>query len=478
MSADDGPAGGSPNLGDALVAALGFEPTDTQTRSADDQGGSENGSDGVNGTNGSSEGPRRTVKAPVAEGSPDAPVTVVSPDTTSSNGSASVADTAPSPVADVGLGLGAGGVGAGTANGSPPPPSGPPLTGPATGGASSAADTSEMAATGDGPPDARSSGVKPIAPIAEADAANAAATTAPVATAAAAGVTVTADAADLAEGARVGGVGLGVDPADDPTIDVPAGLDLGTDPTMDTPAGVGLETQPTVVAPANGGAPSAATAYAEEASALLAGNDAAVAAPTPAPPAVGDAVDPLNPTGPASSPPLAGVAPAGAGPVVVRRQSGGDGVAERMGDLAARVPQLLDGGLFKRTRRVRARKVRRVVRHVDPWSMLTFSVLFHLCLYAALLLASVLVWNAAVAAGTIENIESFIRELGDYKTYEINGDVVFRAAMVIAGILTLASSVLVVLLTVVFNLISDLVGGIRFTVIEEETVRVRRKRNQ
>ena len=472
MSADDGPAGGSPNLGDALVAALGFEPTDTQTRSADDQGGSENGSDGVNGTNGSSEGPRRAVKAPVAEGSPDAPVTVGSPDTTSANGSASVADTAPSPVADVGLGAGGG---AGTVNGSPPPPNGPPLPGSAAGGASSVADTSEMAATGGGPPDVRSSGVKPIAPIAEADAANAAAATAPVATAAAAGVTATAEAVDQA---RVGGVGLGVDPGDDPTIDVPAGLDLGTDPTMDTPAGVSLETQPTVVAPANGGAPSAATAYVEEASALLAGHDAAVAAPTPAPPAVGDAADPLNPTGPASSPPLAGLAPAGAGPVVVRRQSGGDGVAERMGDLAARVPQLLDGGLFKRTRRVRARKVRRVVRHVDPWSMLTFSVLFHLCLYAALLLASVLVWNAAVAAGTIENIESFIRELGDYKTYEINGDVVFRAAMVIAGILTLASSVLVVLLTVVFNLISDLVGGIRFTVIEEETVRVRRKRNQ
>ena len=31
---------------------------------------------------------------------------------------------------------------------------------------------------------------------------------------------------------------------------------------------------------------------------------------------------------------------------------------------------------------------------------------------------------------------------------------------------------MVVLLTVVFNLISDLVGGIRVTVIEEETVRV------
>ena len=149
----------------------------------------------------------------------------------------------------------------------------------------------------------------------------------------------------------------------------------------------------------------------------------------------------------------------------------------RGGDIAAKVPQLLDQGLLKRTRRVRARKVRRVVRHIDPWSVLTFSVLFFLCLFAALLLASVLVWNAAVAAGTIENIESFIREIGDYQTYEINGDVVFRAAMVIAGILTLAASVMLVLLVVVFNLISDLVGGIRVTVVEEETVRVRR-RNQ
>ena len=125
-----------------------------------------------------------------------------------------------------------------------------------------------------------------------------------------------------------------------------------------------------------------------------------------------------------------------------------------------------------RRRRLRARKSRRVIRHIDPWSVLTFSVLFHMCVFAAMLLSSVLVWNAATASGMIENIESFIQELGDYETFEINADVMFRAAVVIAGMLTLASSVLVVLLTVVFNLISDLVGGIRVTVIEEETVRV------
>lgn len=126
----------------------------------------------------------------------------------------------------------------------------------------------------------------------------------------------------------------------------------------------------------------------------------------------------------------------------------------------------------KKQTKLRARKSRRVIRHIDPWSVLTFSILFHLAFFAALLLAGVLVWNAAIAAGTIENIENFIRELADYETFEINSDQVFRASVVIAGMLTLASSVLVVLLTVVFNLISDLIGGIRVTVIEEETVRV------
>ena len=127
---------------------------------------------------------------------------------------------------------------------------------------------------------------------------------------------------------------------------------------------------------------------------------------------------------------------------------------------------------LRRRRKLRARKSRRVIRHIDPWSVLTFSVLFHMVVFAALLLSSVLVWNAAIASGMVENLESFIQELGDYETFEINADVMFRAAVIVAGMLTLASSVLVVLLTVVFNLISDLVGGIRVTVIEEETVRI------
>jgi hypothetical protein len=125
--------------------------------------------------------------------------------------------------------------------------------------------------------------------------------------------------------------------------------------------------------------------------------------------------------------------------------------------------------------KLKARKVRRVVRHVDPWSVLRFSILFHVVIFGALLLSAVLVWNAAELAGVVENLESLIAELGSLDEFVIDESAVFRAALVGSAMMTLASSVLLVLLGVVFNLISDLTGGIRFTVIEEERVRTVRR---
>ncbi len=125
--------------------------------------------------------------------------------------------------------------------------------------------------------------------------------------------------------------------------------------------------------------------------------------------------------------------------------------------------------------RLKARKVRRVVRHIDPWSVLRFSVIFHLVLFGAILIASVLVWNAAELAGVVENIESLIAELASLEEFVIDESALFRVALVSAAMFTLASSVMLVLLSVIFNLISDLTGGIRFTVIEEERVRTVRR---
>jgi transmembrane protein DUF3566 len=121
--------------------------------------------------------------------------------------------------------------------------------------------------------------------------------------------------------------------------------------------------------------------------------------------------------------------------------------------------------------RLRARRVKRIVRHIDPWSVLKLSLLFYACLFVVFMVAGTLLWNLAGAAGTISSIESFIKDIGAFKTFSFSGTTIFRASFLAGLILVIAGSGLNVLLTVLFNLISDLVGGIRIAVIEEETAR-------
>ena len=119
----------------------------------------------------------------------------------------------------------------------------------------------------------------------------------------------------------------------------------------------------------------------------------------------------------------------------------------------------------------RARKVRRIIRHVDPWSVLKVSLIFYFCLYVAVMVAGVVLWKLASSAGTIGDIEGFVRDLGAYESWEFRGGLIFQASALGGLVLVVAGSGLNVLVAVLFNLISDLVGGIRLTVIEEETTR-------
>ena len=134
-------------------------------------------------------------------------------------------------------------------------------------------------------------------------------------------------------------------------------------------------------------------------------------------------------------------------------------------------PQKLTKRERRQLGRLRARKVRRTVRHIDPWSVMKISLLFYSCLFVVFMVAGTLLWNLAGAAGTISSIESFIKDIGAFKTFSFSGGTIFRASFLAGLILVIAGSGFNVLLTVLFNLVSDLVGGVRVTVIEEETAR-------
>jgi hypothetical protein len=121
--------------------------------------------------------------------------------------------------------------------------------------------------------------------------------------------------------------------------------------------------------------------------------------------------------------------------------------------------------------RLRARKVSRVVRRIDPWSVLLISLGFYLCLFAVLMVAGLLLWAIASVTGTVHQIEGTVKDLFAEKSFHFDGLKIFRASFLGGLILVIAGSGLNVLLCTLFNLISDLVGGIRVTVIEEETAR-------
>lgn len=128
--------------------------------------------------------------------------------------------------------------------------------------------------------------------------------------------------------------------------------------------------------------------------------------------------------------------------------------------------------------RLRARKVRRLVRHVEPWSVLKVSLIFYFCLWVILLVAGVILWSFAVTSGTIDNVENFIEDLLALKSFSFNADEIFRASAIGGLVLVVAGSGFTVLMAVLFNLISDVTGGVRFTVVEEETARPRPKRTR
>ena len=119
--------------------------------------------------------------------------------------------------------------------------------------------------------------------------------------------------------------------------------------------------------------------------------------------------------------------------------------------------------------RRRVRRVTRVIRDVDAWSVSKVGLVFHVALYVVLLISGVLLWNVGSATGTIDNVEQFMESFG-WDSFVFKGGAMFQGFAVL-GIFGIALGTGIwVLGAVVFNLITELVGGIRVTVLEEEVV--------
>lgn len=117
----------------------------------------------------------------------------------------------------------------------------------------------------------------------------------------------------------------------------------------------------------------------------------------------------------------------------------------------------------------RVRRVTRVIRDIDPWSVFKVGLIFHVVVYVIALITLVLLWSVASATGTIDNIQQFMKSFG-WESFAFDGGKLFANVMVLGMLWVIMATAVVVLAAAVFNLITDLVGGVRVTVLEEEVV--------
>ena len=123
-------------------------------------------------------------------------------------------------------------------------------------------------------------------------------------------------------------------------------------------------------------------------------------------------------------------------------------------------------------RRVGPRTSRVVVGRIDPWAILKLSLLFYVSSCIVLLVAGVLLWSAASSAGVIDNVENFITDIG-FDDFRFLPGQILRAAGLGGLVLVIAGSCSNVLMTVLYNLIADVVGGLKLTLVEDESARSR-----
>ncbi|TMK85115.1 MAG: hypothetical protein E6G57_14150 [Actinobacteria bacterium] len=122
---------------------------------------------------------------------------------------------------------------------------------------------------------------------------------------------------------------------------------------------------------------------------------------------------------------------------------------------------------------VRARgphRARQVIRRFDLWSVLRFSLIFYLCMFLILLVAGIVLWLVATITGVRGNIENFISDLIASK-FHFLGLQLLRGAAIGGLLLVIVGSAFNVVLAVLYNLISDVVGGIEISVLEDDRPR-------
>lgn len=119
------------------------------------------------------------------------------------------------------------------------------------------------------------------------------------------------------------------------------------------------------------------------------------------------------------------------------------------------------------------RRTKVTVRRVGVASVLKFSLIFYLCVMLVLWLALLIIFLVLQAGGVIETLSERLGELAGrqegtkgYEPVAIDGTTVFTVLFILGLGWTVVMAGINMFIAVIYNLISDMVGGVDITLAE------------
>ena len=109
---------------------------------------------------------------------------------------------------------------------------------------------------------------------------------------------------------------------------------------------------------------------------------------------------------------------------------------------------------------------RATIRRVDPWSILKLSLIFYFCFLLVVMLGLTVFWSVVNRLGIIENLTRFLADL--QLNLVINGANIARAIFLVGLLNVVLWSGINVFLAFLYNLVADLLGGLRVELASEE----------
>jgi hypothetical protein len=155
------------------------------------------------------------------------------------------------------------------------------------------------------------------------------------------------------------------------------------------------------------------------------------------------------------------------------RRSLRDLIEDRREARAAEIPDGSEQYVARRfgrdkVRVVRGRRSRRIVRRIDTWTVLKVSLVFYLCALIVVLISGVVLWNVSQAFNFSHDIEKSVKTLFGYNTFTLHPKPMFEYTALAGAVLTVVGTLFNLLVALVYNLISDVVGGIQIIVVTED----------